>query len=514
MLTKNPDMPTIPSPRRLAALPFVCALAAALGGCMVGPDYRGVQSPLPASYASQDTLRTLQGAAAPAAALDTWWRAFNDPALTRIIDRALSQNLDLAAAEARVAQARAAASEAGAQYLPEFNLQGQAARQRQSLESPLGRIGSALPGYERGQSLTQLGLGASWELDLAGGLRRRAQAAGAEAEAAEALHAGSRVSVAADAADAYFQLRGLQARIAIVNAQIDANTRLVSLVRDRVANGVATQRETAEARARLAQTRAQLPPLQAGRARQSNRLDILMGAAPGTYAAELAGTEAAHAGAAYAEAAYAVPGLPADIRPDALLRRRPDVVAAERRLAAANSGIGAALAEYYPQVSLSGILGFEALNGPLFKSAAFQPGVLAGLRWRLFDFGRVDAEVGQAKGRYAETLAQYRQTVLRAAEDVENAVTTWAQIAAERDEVAHQVDAEAVAQRAARDAYAQGDASLVEVLIEDQQWLSARGEQARLNADAARAAVATFRALGGGWQAPDAAATPAVASAH
>ncbi|WP_337995281.1 TolC family protein [Burkholderia sp. FERM BP-3421] len=239
-----------------------------------------------------------------------------------------------------------------------------------------------------------------------------------------------------------------------------------------------------------------------------------MGAAPGTYAAELAGTEAAHAGAAHAEAAYAVPGLPADIRPDALLRRRPDVVAAERRLAAANSGIGAALAEYYPQVSLSGILGFEALNGPLFKSAAFQPGVLAGLRWRLFDFGRVDAEVGQAKGRYAETLAQYRQTVLRAAEDVENAVTTWAQIAAERDEVAHQVDAEAVAQRAARDAYAQGDASLVEVLIEDQQWLSARGEQARLNADAARAAVATFRALGGGWQAPDAAATPAVASAH
>ncbi len=502
-------MPTIPFPRRLAALPFACALAAALGGCMVGPDYRGVQNPLPASYASRDTLRTLQGAAAPAAALDTWWLAFDDPALTRIIDRALSQNLDLAAAEARVAQARAAASEAGAQYLPEFNLQGQAARQRQSLESPLGRIGSALPGYERGQSLTQLGLGASWELDLAGGLRRRAQAAGAEAEAAEALHAGSRVSVAADAADAYFQLRGLQARIAIVNAQIDANTRLVSLVRDRVANGVATQRETAEARARLAQTRAQLPPLQAERARQSNRLDILMGAAPGTYAAELTGT-----GDAYAGAAHAVPGLPADIRPDALLRRRPDVVAAERRLAAANSGIGAALAEYYPQVSLSGILGFEALNGPLFKSAAFQPGVLAGLRWRLFDFGRVDAEVGQAKGRYAETLAQYRQTVLRAAEDVENAVTTWAQIAAERDEVSHQVDAEAVAQRAAREAYAQGDASLVEVLIEDQQWLSARGEQARLNADSARAAVATFRALGGGWQPPDAAATPAVASAH
>ncbi|AOK28054.1 MULTISPECIES: efflux transporter outer membrane subunit [Burkholderia] len=491
--------------RPLAALAAPLAGAALLAGCTVGPDYRPDASALPPAYASQDALRSLQAApSARAPSLDAWWLGFNDAMLTRIIDRVLAQNLDLAAADARIAQARAAAAEAGALYLPQLALQGEAARQRQSLEAPLGRIGSALPGYERGQTHTRLGIGASWELDLAGGLRRQAEAARAEAAVADALHAGTRVSVASDAADAYFRLRGLQARIAIVSAQIDANARLAALVRERVTNGVATQREQAEANARLAQTRALLPPLRAEHAQQINRLDILMGAAPGTSAAELVAPGAD----------FTVPGLPADIRPDALLRRRPDVIAAERRVAAANAGIGAALAEYYPSVSLSGILGFEALNGPLFKSAAFQPGALAGLRWRLFDFGRVDSEVAHAKGRYAEALAQYRQSVLRAAEDVENAVTTWAQLDAQRNEVAHQVEAESTAQRSAREAYAQGDASLVEVLIEDQQLLAARAELARLQADQARAAVATFRALGGGWEAPGTAAPPAVASAR
>lgn len=486
-------------PFRLSAITrLVPALALtgmlALSACAVGPDYTPVQAPLASAYASQDALRDVQ-ATSPAGtvSLDTWWLGFHDPALTRIIERVLAQNLDMAAAEARIAQARAAAAQAGAEYLPRIDLQGTAARQRQSLESPLGRIGSALPGYDRNQTLTQLGVGASWELDLAGGRRRAAEAARAEAQAADALHAGTRVSVAADAADAYFRLRGLQANIAIVKAQIDANAHLASLVRDRVANGVATRREAAEADARLAQTRALLPPLDAQRVRESNRLDILMGSPPGTFAAELAA----------AAADFSVPALSGDIRPEALLRRRPDVVAAERRLAAANAEIGTALAEYYPQVSLSGILGFEALNGPLFKSAAFQPGALAGLRWRLFDFGRVDAEVAHARGRYAEALAQYRQAVLRAAEDVENAVTMWAHVSAQRDEVAREVDAEAAAQRAAREAYAQGDASLVEVLIEDRQLLSARAELARLKADHARAAVATFRALGGGWRSDD-----------
>ncbi len=452
------------------------AAASLLGGCTVGPDYRPADSPLAPNHASQDALRTLQARpAAEPVALDAWWLGFHDPVLTQLIERALAQNLDLAAAEARVAQARAAAADAGAQRLPRLDVEGTAARQRQSLESPLGRIGSALPGYDRNQGYTQLGLGASWELDLAGGLRRQARA-----EAAEALHAGSRVSVAADAADDYFRLRGLQARIAIVEQQIEADRQLVSLVRDRVGNGVATRREQAEAEARLAQTRSQRPPLLAERARQANRLNILMGSAPGTYTAQL--------GAPVADPV--VPGLPAAIGPDTLLRHRPDVVAAERRLAASNAGIGAALAEYYPKLSLSGILGFEALDGPLFKSAAFQPGALAGLRWRLFDFGRVDAEVAQARGRHAEALAVYRQAVLRAAEDVENAVTDWAQIGAQRDELARQVQAEALAQRAARDAYAQGDASLVEVRLEDQQWLSASGR--------AGAPERRLRARGGG----------------
>lgn len=492
---------------RLVGLGAVMMGVALLGACTVGPDYVPDHAALPSAYNSTDALQTLRANAPPgsagAADLDVWWRGFNDPVLTRIVDRALEQNLDLAAAEARVLQARAVAAQAGTRYLPEVALNGQAEHQRQSLESPLGRLGHGLPGYERSQTDTQIGVGASWEIDLAGGLRRQAQAATAEAEAASALHAGTRVSIAADAADAYFSIRSAQTQIAIVRSQIDNDTHLVSLIRNRVSNGVATQREVAEAQSRLAQTRALLPPMNIDIARQTNRLDILMGVAPGTFTADLA----------QPVSDFAIPGLPADIQPAQLLRQRPDVVAAERRLVAANAGIGAAVAGYYPSVSISALLGFEALNGPLFKADAFQPGALAGLHWRIFDFGRVDAEVAQARGRHAEALAQYRQAVLRAAEDVENALTTWAQVGVQRDEVAHQLDAETLAQRSVREAFGQGDASLVEVLIEDRQLLIARTEMARLKAEQARAAVATFRALGGGWAIPADAATQTAASA-
>ncbi|AOY90840.1 RND transporter [Cupriavidus sp. USMAA2-4] len=482
--------PAFPVPVR-RAVTVAAAMLAALGlaACAVGPDYHAPQAAMPAAYAHAAALAPINAARAPVA-LDTWWDGFNDRALSAIVQRALAQNLDLAASVARVEQARAAARFAGAALLPQGSAYGDASKQRQSLESPLGKIGSALPGYQRGQSLYSLGAAATWEIDIAGGLRRGAEAADAEREAAEANHLGVRILVAAEAADAYFRVRGAQNRIAIAQAQVKTDERLLELVRLRLADGIGAEREQAQAEARLAQTRVTIPPLQRELETQLNRLDVLMAAQPGTYAAELQASPGDPV----------VPQLALAQGPANLLQRRPDVIAAERRLAASSARIGAAVAEYYPKVSLSALLGFESLSaGKLLTAQAFQPAATAGLRWRLFDFGRVDAEVASAKGAYAEALANYRKSMLQATSDVEDALIALTQLEAQSRELDREVGAHQRARDASEEAYKGGAVSLYEVLDEDRQLLASRDQLAKVKADNARAAVAAFRALGGGW---------------
>jgi NodT family efflux transporter outer membrane factor (OMF) lipoprotein len=468
----------------------VYAVCLTLAACAaVGPDYRPTAPPLPAVFANQAALTSRQ-TERPAPSLESWWTGFDDPELVRIIGRVLTQNLDLSASVARVMQARAAAKEAGARELPQASFGAAVEVQRQSLASPLGEIGSTFPAYDRNQTLRDIDAGATWEIDLFGGLRRGAEAAGAEAEAADALQDGVRISVAAEAADAYFRLRGFEARIVVLRGQIDIDTQLLGLIEQRQASGVATDLELAQAEALLAHSRAALPALQTGLSLQSNRLDVLMGAPPGTYAAE---TQSAGA-------PYAVPAIDTGEGPAQLLRQRPDVIAAERRLAASSARIGVAVSEYYPKVSLAALLGFESLNGnPMIDSASFQPQAAVGLRWRLFDFGRVDAEVAQAKGANAQALAEFRQAMLHASEDVENSIVQLTQLEAQFRELTGEADADVRARAAAQAQYLAGTVSLIEVLDADRQLLSTRDAMAQVHADDARAAVGAFRALGGGW---------------
>jgi NodT family efflux transporter outer membrane factor (OMF) lipoprotein len=475
----------------LLRLPII-AVAALLAGCAVGPDYRAPDIAPPFAYHGGTTLAARAGEA-PAPALDAWWQGFDDPVLARLVERALAQNLDLAASRERVAQARAVASRAGAARLPEANVDTGLARERQSLRSPLGEIASHSPGYARTQTLAQLGAGASWETDIAGGLRRGEEAADAELAAAEAQHAGVRVSLAAETADAYLRVRGAQSRIAIAQHQIDNEAQLFELVQLRRDKGLGTAREVAQAEGLLLQAQASVPPLRRELASQLFRLDVLAGTAPGTSEAELVA----------AAADFKVPAIATAGGPAQLLRRRPDVVAAERRLAASNARIGVALAGYYPSLSLSGVLGFESLDvGRTLTASAFQPAALAGLHWRLFDFGRVDAEVAQARGANREALLRYRQAMLRATEDVEDAIVAVAELESQHALLAREVDAHLQARDAAQDAYRGGAVSLVEVLDEDRQLLAAQDLLASVRTDDARAAVAAFRALGGGWSLP------------
>ena len=470
------------------AMAVVLALSASLAGCAVGPHYAK-----PATNLAP--FHNLAGVSAtkpefPAPALESWWTGFNDPMLVTVVQRALDENLDLAAAFARVGQARAAAAAAGAQLLPTADFGATGTALHQSIVSPIGFVANGFPGYSRDQREYTVGAAASWEIDLSGGLRRGAAAAADELQAAQAEQLGTRITVAAEAADAYLQVREFQARLAVTQQLIDTDTQLLSLVAVRRRVGVADDREVAQAEALLEQAKSTVPSLRVALEAQLNRLDVLMGAQPGTYAEDLAkpGT---------------IPGIPAiggADQPLDVLRRRPDIIAAERRLAASNERIGVAISDYYPKISLSGALGFDSINGgTLFNGKAFQPIGTGALRWRLFDFGKVEAEVAQSRGAYAEALAEYRQAALRATEDIENALMELAQTQVRLEELGAEVTSLTRARDLSERAYKAGAIPLTDVLDADRQLLVARDDVESTRADAARAAVRTFRALGGGW---------------
>lgn len=458
-------------------------------GCSVGPRYKAPAAALQPFHSAPSIEARNAGATAPV--LDTWWDGFHDPELSTIIQRAISQNLTLAASVARVEQASGAAKEAGAQLKPSGTLNAQSTSFRQSLDSPTGRYAGAFPGYDRNQSYLDLGISSTWELDIFGGLRHGAEAATEEFQAAEAEQVGTRVVIAAEAADAYMQIRGTQARLAFAREQVSTDDRLLALVSQRRRAGIDSDRELAQAEAVVAQAKASLPQLNIVLESQLNRLDVLMGSQPGTYAAEL-------------KRPAEIPIIPAITllsEPSELLRRRPDIIAAERRLAASNARIGQTIAEYYPKISLSGFLGNEAISpGNLFRGWGFQPEAVAGLRWRLFDFGRVQAEVKQAKGANAEALLTYRSSVLRAAEEVEDSFTLLAQSEVRVDELLKEVGALQRARDRSQEAYKAGVIPLTDVLDADRQLLVAKDELAFTRETAAQAAVGSFRALGGGWK--------------
>jgi NodT family efflux transporter outer membrane factor (OMF) lipoprotein len=464
------------------------ALVATLTGCAVGPKYHPAPVTLqPLHNASSVEART---ASLPAPPLDQWWTGFGDPELTRIVQRALYENLDLAASMTRVQQARAAARGAGAQRMPSANLNASTTTLSQSTESMTGRLASHLPGYDRHQNYYDLGFTASWETDLFGGLKRGAEAATAEAQAAEAARTGTRITVAAEAADAYMQVRGAQARLIFAKDQIATDQHLVELVQQRKDAGIASERELAQVKALLSQAKATIPLLTVSLDAQLNRLDVLMGAQPGTYAAELS------AAADIPDA----PGISGFATPTDLLRRRPDIIAAERMVAASNARIGQALAEYYPKLSLSAIVGSQAVApAHLFEQQGFQPIGVVGLRWRLFDFGRVAAEVEGARGANAEALLKYRSSVLHAAEDVEDAFSLLVESENRRNEILREIAELQRVRDLSEQSYAAGVIGLTDVLDADRQLLAAKDDLAVARQSAARAAVGSYRALGGGW---------------
>ena len=464
------------------------ATAALLGGCATGPRYLAPASSAPPAFVGGPAVDLRP--AAQTVDLVNWWRGFDDPLLTSLVERALAQNLDLQQAGARVVQARAALKNANAALLPSGQISGQAGEIYQSRETPIGRLGSAFPQFERSTETYELGLGASWELDLFGGRDAARDAARADWQASAAGAVAARLAVAAQTADTYIAIRTLQARLDVARAQTDTQQRLVDLIALQYRKGIAAELQLRQAEGALAQVRASIPALQNDLDMAMNALDVLLGMQPGATRAEL-----------ILSASIPVPpAISTAGGPAALLRRRPDIIAAERTLAASNARIGVAVSEYYPKISLSGLLGTATTSaGGLFTGNATQANGVFGLRWRLFDFGRVDAEIKAARGRNAEALAAYRLTVLRASQDVEDAFSTLVQQEARAAVLAQGETSLTRARSASFAAYKGGVASLIEVLDADRRLLETRDGAIQARAAATRGAVASFRALGGGW---------------
>lgn len=474
---------------RPLALVISTSLAA---GCAVGPDYHRPDAPLADRYLGQAAV---ERRAAPApASFDRWWAGFGDAQLSALIDEALAQNLDIAQAQARVLQARAGLGAANAALLPSATVNGQAARAYQSVETPQGRVLDATPRYDRYGNSYEANLEASWELDVFGGLRRGREAALADYQASEAGVVATRLAVAAQTADVYTSIRGLQARLAIAERQVDTQQALLEKVRLLRARGLAADYQVQQTEGELSQVRASVPVLQTGLDAAMNAMDVMLGSAPGTHRAELA-----NAGAIPRAPQLTATGTPAD-----LLRRRPDLIAAERRLVAANARIGEAISEYYPKFSLSALLGSATTqSGNLFSAGAAQSAGVLGLRWRLFDFGRINAQIDGAKGREAEALAAYRQSVLMASEDVENAFSALVNRETQAATLTAGETSLASARQSSFIAYQNGAASLIDVLNADQTLLRTSDARAQAQTESARAAIAAFRALGGGWEMPE-----------
>jgi NodT family efflux transporter outer membrane factor (OMF) lipoprotein len=301
----------------MLAHPSSLALLLSVGvltGCAVGPDYRPPEIALSSTFLGQEGVDERQ--VQHKADLTIWWAAFDDPLLTRLVSLALDQNLDLAQAAARVAQSRAALRYAEAALLPSANVSAQGAKAYQSVETPIGQLLNATPGFDRSGSAYEANLGGSWELDVFGGLRRGREAARAEYEASEAGAVATRLAVAAQTADVYVTIRGLQARIAIARQQVETRRQLLAMVRLQYEKGIAAELQINQAEGLLTQAEAQIPVLEVGLDSAMNALDVLLGVQPGIYRTELAPMAPVPV----------APGLAETGTPAEMIRRRPDII--------------------------------------------------------------------------------------------------------------------------------------------------------------------------------------------
>lgn len=478
-------MSEIRKPLRRHALAYaVAGLSALLAGCAVGPDFRTPELPQAGAQFARAEPSAVPQQASPETGSDAaFWRQFQDAQLTQLVEQALRANQDLRAALARLDAAQALLRESRLDQLPTLTLSGQALQQRRSESQAMGG--------PRSQRSYSAGINASWELDLFGRVRRNIEAGRADLRASAADLAALQVAIAAQVAASYADLRGWQQRLHLAEANAANQQDTLRLVQLRLAHGSGTDFDLARAQAQLETTRSRIPALQARIAVAQHRLAVLTGQVPEALIATL-------------DAPAALPQLPQTIAPGTpadLLRRRPDVAAAEARLHAATARVGVTTAELFPRLSLGGLLGSSALStGALFGAGSASRSVFLGVDWSFLDVGRVRARIAASEAGAQVALAQYQQSVLLALEDTENALVLLTRTRTEDAHLAQAAEQRARAEQLAQRRYRLGSVGLYEVLDAQRDLYAAQDAAADSRARGLRAAVTLYQALAGGWE--------------
>jgi len=476
------------------------ALPALLSACTVGPNYAGPPNAAPRAAKAATFARAGDAPVVAQPPVARWWEALADPTLNAIETQAIAANPDLAAAEARLRQARASLREQKANLLPKADATALYAHAR----FPGLNLGSAEQsgasggGTDNSSSasdidLYNVGFDASWEVDLFGGQRRAIEAARATAESAEASLADAQVSLTAEVAQAYLNVRDRQRRIALNRESIARQEQMLALTRQRFDRGTASRLDVERLSQQLDSARADTTPLTAELEAYLDELATLTGNEPGALDQTLATAEP-------------LPLPPAQVAigdPASLLQRRPDIRAAERTLAADTAKIGQAEAARFPRLSFMGIIGVGGTSpGDLTKLDDFTALIAPQLSWSFLDFGRNAAKVKQAEGVRDEAEAKYRSAVLAALRDAEDSLSRFRY---RRITVATLARAKASADRAldlSRQRYAAGTSTLIDLLDAERQQIEAEQSLSIAQAGLTGDFVAIQKALGLGWQAP------------
>jgi NodT family efflux transporter outer membrane factor (OMF) lipoprotein len=486
-----------------AALPLLI-----LSGCTLGPDFRHIEPKpaLPAIDASVAGGSRTTDQSVPVA----WWESFGDPVLSQLEERAVAGNLDFRITAARVARGRAALHVAGASMLPSVGAGASYMRERASANGILGLAGAAAPAPNAANgadpfgstslpgkvgssdfNLFQAGFDASWEVDLWGKARRTREAARADAAGAVYEREAARVSLTAEVARAYVGLRGAEARLAVLRTNRETVAHGLGIARSREKQGAASRYDAATADAQLAAIDAEIPAIERQADAARNALAFLVGEAPHALDALLG------------KPGTAIPALPQDLPVGLstdLARRRPDIAAAEAALHAATARIGAAKADFYPSLDLTGSLGTQSLsmaNLPEWGSRQFILGPV--LRLPMFEGGRIKGRLELTRADEQEAAIRYQETVLRAWHEVDDALTALRTEQQRMMASVRAVEASRIAVNVAERRYREGASGYLVVLIAERSLLSSEADLVGARAASATAMVALYKALGGGW---------------
>jgi len=471
---------------KIDAAPLPCLLLTIvtlcpLFGCTVGPAYRGASPAAPNAQRAVAFNQPPAGTVSAAPEAAAWWAALGDPELNALIESAMARGTDVRAAEARLRQSRAALRVRQRDALPKSS--ATAAYVHAGLPNSSISVGDI--------DVYDASIDATWEIDLFGGTRRAIEAATAEAHAQEADLADAQVQIAAEVAQTYIDLRDRQQRIALIRESAELEQQTLTLTQQRRSRGVASELDVERIRTQVEDTRGTVIPLDAQITESLDQLAMLTGREPGTLDAELK----------EARSLPAVPGTVAIGDPAEMLKRRPDIRAAERRLASASAQIGEHEADWFPKLTLFGDLGFSSSDpGHLLRKDNFTWFGVPYLQWNALDFGRTKAHVEQAKAGYDEAEAKYQGTVLDALRDADVALSRYGH---QRDSVISLRNVELSATRTAtltQQRYRAGVSTVLDWLDAERTRFSAQQNRIAGEAQLVKYYVALQKSLGLGWQ--------------